>query len=217
MKSFALSRFIEVSGYIAVFLAGVFLGIVSIDLYRTTPLDGGIATLVGSFLGAAITVFGSLWAARYQASAQERASTKFVGDAVRAVRDQVYILTKLVAIEAWDDNEQHGKKLSDQVLRVKEVVTLFERNAPFSAISNWEARLHLSRLEEMIKTDLAFLDKELGWLEKHKTKGVLDSARNGLSNVSDRMFAECVEACKELGVERPVPSEKEVEKSLGLL
>jgi hypothetical protein len=197
-------------------LAGYLAGLSSAPWLNSSVLDGGVATLVGSALGASITVAGSLWIARYQTELRERSFARFVADAAAAIRDEAYVLTSLLCIDDWEDNVAYAEKIKKQVQYVAEAIDLFQKNSPFSDIGNYEARLWLSRLEEAIQSNQRILDKELIWLDR-PTRKVLENARGDLAVAAEAMFTGCVHVCRELRHNRELLSDEALERRLNLL
>jgi hypothetical protein len=202
--------------HLTVGIAGYLAGVSSLPLFRHIALDGGVATLLGSALGAGLTVAGSVWVARYQISARERSFARFVADASMAIRDEAYVLISLLEISDWGDNAAYAEKIKKQVGYLNEAIELFRRNAPFSDIGNYDARLWLSRLEETIQNNLRILDKELKWLDR-PTTAVIGNTRSDLGAAATAIFEACVHVGRELHHSRPLPSDEEVEQHLALL
>jgi len=197
-------------------VAGYFAGLASAVFFTKVVFDAGLATLVGSALGAGITVAGSLWIARYQLAARERSFGRFTADAAAAIRDEAYILVVLLELDDWGDNKVYAEKIKRQVQFLNEATTLFERNSPFSDIGDYEVRLWITRLEEQILNGQRVLDKELKWLD-HPTDAVLNNSRADLTQAAQSIFEACVAVNRELKHKRELPDEAELERRLALL
>jgi hypothetical protein len=197
-------------------LTGYLVGLASAVFFANVVFDAGLATLLGSALGAGITVAGSLWIARYQIAARERSFGRFTADAAAAIRDEAYILIALLEIEDWGDNSSYATRIKKQVRYLNEATVLFERNSPFSDIGDYEARLWITRLEEQVLNGQRVLDKELKWLDR-PTDPVLENSRAELTHAAQSIFEACVAVNRELKHKRDLPDEVEVQRRLALL
>jgi hypothetical protein len=73
--------------------------------------------------------------------------------------EQAYVLLALLGLEDWEDNAIYARKIMRQIEYLKEAIQLFERNAPFSEIGDYEARLWISRLQEDISNGHRILER----------------------------------------------------------
>jgi hypothetical protein len=197
-------------------LSGYLVGLASAVFFANVVFDAGLATLLGSALGAGITVAGSLWIARYQLAARERSFGRFTADAAAAIRNEAYILIALLEIEDWGDNGVYAAKIKRQVQFLNEATALFERNSPFSDIGDYEARLWITRLEGQVMNGQRVLDKELKWLDR-PTDAVLENSRADLTQAAQSIFEACVAVNRELKHKRELPDKVEVQRRLALL
>jgi len=201
---------------IAALLVGLFAGLIVSKTAFRANIDGGLATLIGSALGAGVTVAGSLWVAKFQISTREKSFARFVAEATTAIRDETYVLIALTEQEMGDDLELYANKLKRQVTAIKEAIGIFQANAPFTGIGNYEARLWITRMENVINTNLRILDKELSWLD-HSTKAVIDNAKGDLTFAAERIFEACVGVNRELDYYKPLPDDDEVARRTAVL
>lgn len=201
---------------IAALLLGLLVGIITSQTLLGTTIDGGLATLVGSALGAGVTVAGSLWVAKFQISASEKSFARFVAEATAAIRDETYVLTSLIEQDIGTDLGLYANKLKQQVSAIKEAIEIFRANAPFAGIGNYEARLWITRMENEINTNLRILDKELNWLD-HPTLAVIENSQGDLGYAAERIFQACVGVHRELEYSKDLPDDDELRTRISVL
>lgn len=198
-------------------LVGFLMGLASAPEFGRLAMDGGVATLIGSALGAGITVLGSVWAARHSNSLRTSALERLVGEAVLAIRDDAHRLLAIAEIENWKDNNNFGDALQRQLEALKTTIDVFGQLSPFSDVQNYEARVSLFNLERIIRDRVNTLDHEMRWVTAHHTHGVLENARNTLVYPATSISEACVSVASDLGLRKPFPDEKEIERLTGNL
>lgn len=198
-------------------LLGFLLGLAAFPLFSLATLDDGTATLLGSALGAGITVAGSIWAANYVSRLQTSGFEKLVGSSVLAIRDEAYHLCSITDLEKWSDNDDYAGELKRRIETLSVAFSIFGQLAPYSEIKNYDARLSIFYLEKTIRDNIDLIKKEANWISEHPTSKVLESARRSLSEPIMRIFEACVGVGRDLGVRRELPSEKEIERRIGYL
>lgn len=190
-------KLLHIVAYSAFLVLGFFLGVCFAEYIGESRFDSEFANLVGAFLGAALTVLGTIWAAHYQGTQRERSFARFVADSASAIRDEANVLVALVNKADYGDLRTHAGKIRKQIVSLKETFALFERNAPFSDVGNYDARVALFRLENEIKNNLRIFEKEENWLNK-PTKAVVENSRGDLENAATAIHNACLEVGRKL-------------------
>ncbi len=184
--------------------------------FGRTPLDSGVATLVGSAIGAGLTVVGSVWVARYQTNAEQRAFNRLAGDAIGAIRDEAHCLILLTEMKGFETKSLEAAKLKGQVGILKEALGLYERTVMGSKFAEYDFQLWNSRLEKQIADNVLVLEKELRWLSGTLSDKVMQNARGALSYSASLIVEACDGALNELGDDRPLPTEADLTKRIAV-
>jgi hypothetical protein len=202
-------RFMTFSHWPPVVTAGLLgfdLGLGANYMLTGTAIDGGIATILATIT----TIAGSLWIVQYQANARERPFERFVAEAAASIRDETHVLLKLIEIDSWPEPALQAANLKDQVERLHEALRFFQKNSPYLQIRSYGVRLAIGRLKDEIQDGLLALEREVAWLEEHPTANVVQYAKRNLSLAARGLLKGCEELCRQLGLEKPVPSDDEV-------
>ena len=192
-------------------LVGILIGIFLASFFVDIPLDAGFTQLIGAAIGAAIAALAAIMVARHQTTAPNRNFEKFVADSALGVRDEAYVLKRLCEVELWDTNAQWGAALQLQVSALKDVIALFQGNAPFNSTTNYEIRLRCAQLDRALRLEERTLDKEVKWLN-NPTVQVLQNARANLTDVCNRLLEACETFSETLEFNRDLPTIEEVNR-----
>lgn len=214
-KEIAVARLAKLAGVTAVGLLGVFVGFIAAILLRNFPFDSGLATLIGAALGASITVAGSLWITSYQIGARERSVTRMAAQAAGEIRDQAYVLTSLLELEDTGDLADYAEEAIRQVNILTEVVDLLQKGVTHFEITDYDTRRSMAQFEATVKMNVHVLEKELKWLER-PTAPVVENARSALMETAEQIYMSCCSVCRELGLDRELPSDDEVSRRIGM-
>lgn len=192
-------------------LLAYFFGLVTLPLFNVITLDDGVATLIGSALGAAVTVFGSLWVVQHQVGSRSRAFTRLVAETAAGMRDEAYSLVSLLSEEDWENNRIYAYQIQEQIERVVESFELFKQLSPFSDIDDYNARLLINRLQMKITKNLSIIEKEKDWLDK-PTRPVLLNSRDNLIPPAIELQDCSTDVMTSLNHHKPLPSEATLRK-----
>ena len=215
LEEIAVTRIARFAGVVVIGLLGLLVGFIAAIRLKGLPFDSGLATLIGSALGAATTVAGSLWIANYQAGARERSVIRLAATAAGGVRDQAYVLVSLLKLEDIVDIAKYAEEVIRQVNVLTEVVDLLQKGVTTFEITDYEARRSMARFEATVKTNLYVLEKQLKWL-KYPSARILKNARADLTETAQQIFDSCSRVCEELDLDRKLPSDKEVARRIGM-
>lgn len=199
-------------GFATVGLIAFFVGMLTAQQIGFADLDAEISGLLGGALGAAITVFGAMWLAQYQANRETRAFSELIADSITAIRDEAYLLVCLGEADIDGDHESIGEKCRQQVASIREAFTMFESNMKLGAIATYETRLWIFRLERTIQENLRVFEKEENWLNGTLTKAVVGNAQADLGAAAQLIFEGCVGVHRELKHKAPLPANDEIER-----
>ncbi|MFM9847083.1 MAG: hypothetical protein ACKVP3_07975 [Hyphomicrobiaceae bacterium] len=194
-------------------LAGTFVGIFLASTLAGVPLDAGFTQLIGSAAGAGIAALAAIIVAQHQTNAPNRNYEKFVADSALGVRDEAHILKKFCEIEAWDSNAQWGSALLTQANTLRDVIALFQGNAPYNGTTNYKVRLRCAELDRALRLEERTIEKEIKWLGT-PTNHVLQNARPTLTDVSERLLEACGTFSETLGCSRPPPTDEIVNRKV---
>lgn len=203
-------------GFVTVGLAAFLLGLGGGEVIGRSKLDSEVASLLGAALGASITVFGAVWIAKHQSTERERSFSKFVSDSATAIRDEAYILTSLLEVDNYDNARDYANEILSQIGRLRETFELFESNALFSGVGNYEARRSVFRLELEIQKNMKIFEKEERCLQ-NTTDAVIENSRVDLSMAAEGIFMSCVHVNSDLGFKPPLPTDEELERRFTLI
>ncbi len=190
-------------------LIGILIGWVAAELLSKAVLDSGLATLLGSALGAGITVAGAMWVATYQSTAQLKAAEQYAGDATAAIRDEAYCMATMARTEGVETLELHAAKMVETIDLLKENVRLWQSGMPYNEVNNYKARLGLSKVEQKVIEWTRQLDRDRAFLVGTISAAVIENAVGHLGVLGDELQEVCEEAMSELGYERGLPTEEE--------
>lgn len=199
-------------GFATVGLVAFFLGMLSAQQIGFADLDAELSGLLGGALGAAITVFGAMWLAQYQANRETRAFSSLIGDSITAIRNEAYLLVCLSEADIATEHAATGEKCREQVRNIREAFSLFESNMTLGAIVTYETRLWIFRLERTIQENLRVFEKEGAWLNGTLTKAVVRNAQADLGAAAQLIFEGCVGAHRELKHKAPLPTDGELKR-----
>lgn len=197
--------------------SGVLIGLIWADHSQKTILDSGWATLVGSALGAGITVAGGMWAAGYQAKAQTKAFDRFAGDAITAIRDEAHILVAVSEKRDFENRQVQGSAMLQTMSAIDEAVALFERNVASTKFANYDVQRWLNRLVNQLALDNNVMMRERAWLEGNITEPVIIAARQKLAIVGTDIRAACEAVTNELEYNKDLPDAGEVVRRIAKL
>lgn len=192
-------------------LMGNMIGLCLASTLANVSLDAGVTQLVGSAIGAGIAALAAIMIARHQTGAPDRNYERFIADSALGIRDDAYVLKKICEIEAWDSKAQWGAALRTQVNALRDVITLFQGNAPFGGTTNYKVRLKCVELDRALRLEERSLQKELKWLDT-PTAQVLQNARLTLTAVCDRMLEATEIFSDALRFSRPLPTNEVVDR-----
>jgi hypothetical protein len=104
-------------------------------------------------------------------------------------------LTAEAKHEGWeadpDDYAIHLITAADELL---EAIAAFEKCAQSANLVEFTERVWLRRLQRAIEARRHTVKKEIRWLSKHTTHGVISGARNDLQDSADALIAACIHA-----------------------
>ncbi len=192
-----------------VLLVGVLIGWCAAAFVGETVLDSGLATLVGSAIGAGISVAGAMWVAIYQSVAHHKAAARYAGDATASVRDEAYCMAKMARVEGVETLALHAAKITETIDLLRENIKLWQSGMPYSDVTDYGARLRLNKVEgkliewsNQIRRDRIFL---VGTL----SAAVLENAAMNLGAIGDEIQEACEDAMQALKFSKPLPTEED--------
>jgi len=191
------------------FLIGVFAGWCASAFFERATLDSGLATLLGSALGAGITVVGAMWVAAYQTSAELRAAEQYAGDATAAVRDEAYCMTRMARTEGVETLALHAAKMIETIDLLRENVKLWQSGMPYAGINNYKARFQLGKVEQKVIETMGQLRRDRSFLIGTLSQAVVENAVANLGHIGDELQEVCSEAMSALAYQRPHPTDAE--------
>lgn len=201
----------------SVLFLGILIGLLISEQSRDVKMDGGWATLLGSALGAAITVGGGLWTAGYLVRSGERSSIKFAGDVVAGVWDEAYMLIGVAEKADFESNRINANAMMQQFETLTEVIDLFKANDALRRVQNYEVQRGVSRLEKEIIDSMQVVDWEKKWLAGTVSNAVLETSRPKLRAIGDGICTACVGVMRELGYSHTALSDDEVARRIAHL
>lgn len=166
---------------------GMLLGWSGAVLSEKANLDSGLATLVGSALGAGVTVAGAMWVAAYQNSAQAQAAQQYAGAAVAGVRDEAHCMARMARTEGVESFELHAAKMVQTIDLLKENVKLWQSGMPYKEVQNFQARLMFTKVERTLIATSSQLDRDRTFLVGRVTQDVINTAVNNLGHIGDEV------------------------------
>lgn len=190
-------------------LLGIFVGWCGAELFSSAAIDSGLATLVGSALGAAITVVGAMWVAQYQSANQSKAAERYVGAATAGVRDEANCMARMARTEGVASLELHAAKMVETIDLLRENVKLWQSGMPYSEINNFQARLLLGKLERKIIETSTQLGRDRDFLVGNVSQAVIDNAVAHLGFIGDEIQETCEAAMAGLSYADALPTEGE--------
>jgi hypothetical protein len=196
---------------------GVLLGLLISDVSRDVKLDGGWATLLGSALGAAITVGGGLWTAAYLIRAGERSSKEFAGQVVAGVWDEARMLIGVAEKTDFETNRVNADAMMKQFEALTDVIGLFKANEALRRVQNYEVQRGVSALEKEIIDSMKVVDWERQWLSGTATNAVLENSRPKLASIGTDICTACVGVMRELGYTHSPMSDEESARRIARL
>lgn len=191
-------------------LFGFLVELASAPEFARASMDSGTATLLGSALGAGMTVLVSIWAVRHSTRLRTSALERLVGEAVLAIRDDAYRLLTIAEVESWSDNEQFAEALKPQLKALKTTIEVFGQLSPFSEVQNYNARVSIFQLERSIRDNVKTLEREILWVSDHHSSAVLENARRNVVRPALAISETCVGVGRDLGIRRDFPPQTEL-------
>lgn len=189
------------------FLIGIFVGWCAAEVFAAAVVDSGLATLVGSALGAAITVLGAMWVAQYQDANQHKAAERYAGAATAAVRNEAHCVAKMARTEGVETLALHAAKMIETIDLLRENVRLWQSGMPYKEINNFRARLLLGKIERKIIESSSQLARDRAFLVGTLSQAVIDNAVNYLGLIGDEIQELCEDAMRALKYTEPLPTE----------
>ncbi len=191
---------------------GWFIGYGGALYFTDYKADEAIASLVGTALGAAVTVGGSLWLASWQMKKEKREIELYVSDAVKAIWGENYYLTQFVNRDSWDDNQQYATLLFRQVQGLQSCIEFYSVNKPMDRINDYSLKRLLADLDREIERVKPVLQKEVAWLSKHPTKHVIENSKGDLTSATEELLAKCDGVLVSLNANLIIPTKEKLQK-----
>jgi hypothetical protein len=135
-----------------IILAGVggsFLGL-AIGLLWRPEIDQGIATLVGSAIGSALTVGAAFILVHYQLRANERRHESFALDVVQELHDDAKVLNAIGSLYVDNRHDALIPKAEAQAQVLMESIAVWERDISRSGLGSFEFRRAVLRLQKTV-------------------------------------------------------------------
>jgi hypothetical protein len=143
--------------------------LVAANLAFGIKLDESISSLLGAALGAMITVAGSLWLVGSEATYNSDLFRQLVWDNIVFMNRQA-ATTRDVLWAAHDQDfegvahDDFAAEVTTALHRLLDSAVLFERLTPFAEIKDYEARISLQKLEQVLFDERKSIEQELRWL-----------------------------------------------------
>lgn len=169
---------------------GAFLGFTAATALSERALDGGVATLVGSALGAAFTVAGSLWVARYQATLPDKKYAALMAGAIESIRRSCSDLDAVLAKEVGTGAEAlqaYATDIEGRATALFDVIETWRNLGPISEVASFDARRALYRIDAALNEQVPTIRKELAWVQR-PTLAVLTNTRGDLAECTTRIL-----------------------------
>jgi hypothetical protein len=204
-----LGRFLYISQWPPVITSwsiGLMMGWASDYFLQGFAIDQGVATVTAAIAAIA----GSAWLVQFRSRTQDQPFEKYVADAVAAIHDDAFVLSKMSAMDAWTDPAAEARKLAEQVTRLHRCLRFFQKGSPYTQIRNYGARMRIELLEEAVSQQVGLLESEIQILGTHPTRGVVQVAKDKFRRATKVILENTQEVCAVLSFEIEPPSDDEV-------
>lgn len=169
-------------------IGGFFVGVTFALYISTQSFDGGIATLLGSACGAALTVVGSLWVAQHQSQAEAKSFLRLVVQTLQSAKREAKKLIDVANRRRLPQNlSSYAYDMGEQLDLLSEALDMLQALSPYSQINDYEIRIALYRLDDCVREKLRVINKERKWLE-NPTKAVIRNSQDDLFGVAYDIF-----------------------------
>ena len=188
---------------IALCLACFVVGIIFAYFVLGFRFHSGLLSLIGAFLGAAVTI--GVLAAMVRADESHNAdeTKQLVIENVEFLKRQANDAQNFLDNTREDDFKNFPFKLTVEATIAElgsllDAVALFDQLSPFKGIARVESRLALQELAQVIAAVKSYLEREKSWLQKNQTEQVLESALTNAANDARDIVAAAERALEQL-------------------
>lgn len=178
---------------IFVALAAVLIGILLSELLNLVDIDPGVSGLVGSAIGAGLTVFGAIWVSDRERRNNRQAELGLLADAVSGLKSRVDKISEVSKIKPGKEIEHTREELKDTTSKTITFLKLSEDIISTKQINDFEIKSKIFHLNLKIDKFKNIYNKEYELIKFTDSRRIIEISQEKFLNISHEISQSCDE------------------------